>query len=87
MFPVEFATMCFKDSQLFDRTFLEVQFLLQPNLKVQQSSVPRYQYFNHLLLLSQYGPVHFAEKRSEATLTSFVMPSGSQVTFKHFLLS
>lgn len=87
MFPVEFATMCFKDSQVFDRIFLEVQFLLQPNLKVQQSSVPRYKYFNYLLLPSSVRLCSFCWKGSAARLTSLVMPSGSQVTFKHFLLS
>lgn len=65
MLPVDFATMCFEDSQVFDRIFLEVQFLLQPNLKVQQSPVPRDKYFNNLLLPSQYGLILFAENKAE----------------------
>lgn len=65
MLPVDFATMCFEDSQIFDRIFLEVQFLLQAKLKVQQSSVPRDKYFNHLLLPSQYGLILFAENKAE----------------------
>lgn len=65
MFSVDFATMCFEDSQVFDRIFLEVQFLLQPNLKVQQSSVPRDKYFNHLLLPSQHDLVIFADNKAE----------------------